>query len=85
DYPVSTISYIPEVRARKSGVLVISNFDDKNLRDVADELFVVPDSDPLLSPLLTIIPCQLLAYYTALELDCDIDQPRNLAKSVTTD
>jgi glutamine---fructose-6-phosphate transaminase (isomerizing) len=85
DYQEKTISNIQEVRARNGRVLVISNYEDESLRKVADKLFVVPDSDPLLSPLLTIVPCQLLAYYTALALDRDIDQPRNLAKSVTTD
>lgn len=85
DYQEKTISNIQEVRARSGKVFVISNFEDDNLRAVADELFVVPDSDPLLSPLLTIIPGQLLSYYTALALGCDIDQPRNLAKSVTVD
>ncbi|MBF9014131.1 MULTISPECIES: glutamine--fructose-6-phosphate transaminase (isomerizing) [unclassified Oceanispirochaeta] len=85
DYQEKTISNIQEVRARNGRVLVISNYEDETLRRVADKLFVVPDSDPLLSPLLTIVPCQLLGYYTALALDRDIDQPRNLAKSVTTD
>ncbi|MDC7234497.1 MAG: glutamine--fructose-6-phosphate transaminase (isomerizing) [Spirochaetales bacterium] len=85
DYQEKTISNIQEVRARDGRVLVISNYEDDNLRKVADKLFVVPDSDPLLSPLLTIVPCQLLGYYTALALGRDIDQPRNLAKSVTTD
>jgi glucosamine--fructose-6-phosphate aminotransferase (isomerizing) len=85
DYQEKTISNIQEVRARNGRVLVISNYEDESLRKVADQLFVVPDSDPLLSPLLTIVPCQLLGYYTALALGCDIDQPRNLAKSVTTD
>jgi len=85
DYQEKTVSNIQEVRARNGRVLVIANYEDESLRKVADELFVVPDSDPLLSPLLTIVPCQLLAYYTALALGRDIDQPRNLAKSVTTD
>ena len=85
DYQEKTISNIQEVRARNGRVLVISNFEDENLRSVADELFVVPQSDSVLSPLLTIIPCQLLSFYTALALGQDIDQPRNLAKSVTTD
>ena len=85
DYQEKTISNIQEVRARSGRVLVISNYEDESLRKVADKLFVVPDSDPLLSPLLTIVPCQLLGYYTALALGRDIDQPRNLAKSVTTD
>ncbi len=85
DYQDKNISNIQEVKARNGYVLVISNYMDETLSCVADDLFVVPESDPLFSPLLTILPCQLLAYYTALALGKDIDQPRNLAKSVTTD
>ena len=85
EYQEKTISNIQEVRARNGKVLVISNYEDENLRKVADQLFLVPDSDPVLSPLLTTIPCQLLGLYTAQVLGRDVDQPRNLAKSVTTD
>ena len=85
EYQDKTISNIQEVRARNGKVLVISNYEDESLRNVADELFVVPESDPLLSPLLTMIPCQLLGLYAAEALGRDVDQPRNLAKSVTTD
>lgn len=85
DYQEKTISNIQEVKARGGRVFVISNYRDNNLERLADEIFTVPESDELLSPLLTIVPCQLLGYYTALALGCDIDQPRNLAKSVTVE
>jgi len=85
DYQEKTISNIQEVKARGGQVLVISNYVDDNLNALADKLFVVPHSDELISPLLTIVPCQLLGYYTALALGRDIDQPRNLAKSVTVE
>ncbi len=85
DYQEKTVSNIQEVKARGGKVLVISNYADDNLKALADEIFIVPQSDELLSPLLTVVPCQLLAYYTALALGRDIDQPRNLAKSVTVE
>lgn len=85
DYQEKTISNIQEVKARGGKVLVFSNYIDDNLKTLADHIFVVPGSDELLSPLLTIVPCQLLGYYTALALGRDIDQPRNLAKSVTVE
>ncbi|EFR91542.1 glucosamine--fructose-6-phosphate aminotransferase (isomerizing) [Listeria innocua FSL S4-378] len=47
--------------------------------------FVIPQVHPLLTPLASVIPCQLLAYYAALHRDCDVDKPRNLAKSVTVE
>lgn len=85
DYQEKTISNIQEVKARGGKVLVVSNYVDKTLERLADGIFTVPRSDELLSPLLTIVPCQLLGYYTALALGCEIDQPRNLAKSVTVE
>ena len=85
DYQEKTISNIQEVKARGGKVIVVSNYVDSSLEKLADEIFTVPESDELLSPLLTIIPCQLLGYYTALALGTDIDQPRNLAKSVTVE
>lgn len=85
DYQEKTISNIQEVKARGGKVFVISNYSDNNLEKLADEIFIVPESDQAISPLLTIVPCQLLGYYTALALGRDIDQPRNLAKSVTVE
>lgn len=79
------ISNIEEVKARGGKLIAICNPDDKKVTELVDDYIEVPETDPLFSPLLTIIPLQLLAYYVAKELNCDIDQPRNLAKSVTVE
>ena len=57
----------------------------KNGKDMADDLIIVPSSDPFIAPLLTTVAMQLLAYHTAVALGTDVDQPRNLAKSVTVE
>ena len=79
------ISNIEEVRARKGKVIAIANEGDDKIREVADYVIYVPETIPQISPILNVIPLQLLAYYTALELGKDIDKPRNLAKSVTVE
>jgi glucosamine--fructose-6-phosphate aminotransferase (isomerizing) len=79
------IANIQEVKARKGRVLVVSNFMDPRLETLADDLILVPETREELSPLLTVIPLQLMAYYIAAALGRDIDQPRNLAKSVTVE
>lgn len=78
-------SNIEEVRARKGRVIAIANEGDEKIAAVADHVIYIPETISLLSPLLSVIPLQLLSYYIALELDCDIDKPRNLAKSVTVE
>ena len=79
------ISNIQEVRARKGRVIAVVNHDDSIIEDMAQHVIEVPKTVDFLSPLLTIIPLQLLAYYTAVYRGCDVDQPRNLAKSVTVE
>jgi glucosamine--fructose-6-phosphate aminotransferase (isomerizing) len=79
------INNIQEVRARKGPTLVITDSEDPRLEDVADDLLRIPKTDEVLSPILTVVPMQLFAYYVALELGREIDQPRNLAKSVTVE
>lgn len=79
------ISNIQEVRAREGNTIIITDSDDSRLDDLADELIRIPKTDEILTPLLSIIPLQLFAYYVALELGREIDQPRNLAKSVTVE
>ncbi len=74
-----------EIKARKGRIITIANVDDERLRELSDDLFLVPETDELLSPLLTVIPLQLFAYYTAVALKKDVDQPRNLAKTVTVE
>ncbi len=78
-------SNIEEVRARKGKVITIANIGDEKIRDVSDHVIYIPETIPLLTPLLTVVPLQLLSYYIALNLNCDIDKPRNLAKSVTVE
>jgi glucosamine--fructose-6-phosphate aminotransferase (isomerizing) len=79
------ISNLREVRARGAAVLAVTDADAWALDDVADLLLTVPQVHPLLQPVVTIVPLQLLAYHVAVELGLDVDQPRNLAKSVTVE
>ncbi|MBE2188168.1 MAG: glutamine--fructose-6-phosphate transaminase (isomerizing) [Desulfobulbaceae bacterium] len=79
------ISNIEEVKARKGKIIAIATEGDTRIESVADNVIYIPETLPMLTPILSVIPFQLLAYYTALELDCDIDKPRNLAKSVTVE
>jgi glucosamine--fructose-6-phosphate aminotransferase (isomerizing) len=79
------LSNIEEVKARSGIVIALTDEPDKDLEDKADSVIVVPKTHELLSPLLMVLPLQLLAYHIALLLGCDVDQPRNLAKSVTVE
>lgn len=77
---------IEEVKARKGPVIAIgTECCESALKRVADDAIFVPRTSPLLTPILTVIPLQLLAYYAAVHLGCDVDKPRNLAKSVTVE
>jgi glucosamine--fructose-6-phosphate aminotransferase (isomerizing) len=79
------IANIQEVKARKGRVIVVANYPEPRLENLADDIILVPETREELSPLLTVIPLQLMAYYIAEALGRDIDQPRNLAKSVTVE
>lgn len=79
------ISNIEEVKARNGDVIVITNSNRDDIDTLGVEVIRVPYTHEMLSPLLMIVPLQLLSYYIALELGREIDQPRNLAKSVTTE
>lgn len=79
------ISNIQEIRARKGKVIVLTNEDNAQIRDMSDDIFIVPKTIEMLSPILNIIPLQLFAYYFALERGLNVDRPRNLAKSVTVE
>jgi glucosamine--fructose-6-phosphate aminotransferase (isomerizing) len=78
-------SNIMEVRARDGLVLAITTQGNQEIASKADEVIYIPQADPLLVPLLLTIPLQLLAYHIAVLRGCDVDQPRNLAKSVTVE
>jgi glucosamine--fructose-6-phosphate aminotransferase (isomerizing) len=79
------LSNIEEVKARKGKVIVIANEGDENIKDFADHVIYIPQTLPMLSPVLSVIVMQLIAYYIAVDLGCNVDQPRNLAKSVTVE
>ena len=80
-----TVSNIREVKARQGVVIAIVTEGDHEMRDCADHVIEVPAACELLSPILEIVPLQLLAYHIAVRRGCDVDQPRNLAKSVTVE
>lgn len=79
------ISNIEEVRARKGKVIAIATEGDDFIKTKADHTIYIPPTLEFLTPILTIIPLQLLAYFIAVKRGCDVDQPRNLAKSVTVE
>ncbi len=79
------VSQIEQVKARKGIVIAVATEGDEFIKDKADHIIWVPPAPPLLTPILTSIPMQLIAYHIAVRLGCDVDQPRNLAKSVTVE
>ena len=79
------VSNIQEIKSRKGKIIGIVTEGDVQVRDLADHVIEVPETLELLSPLLTTIPLQLLSYHIAVMLDKNVDQPRNLAKSVTVE
>ncbi len=78
-------SNLEQARARGGTVIAIAEEGDEVIGTIADHVIRVPATLPILSPILTAIPCQLLAYHVAVRRGCDVDQPRNLAKSVTVE
>ena len=79
------VSNIQEVKARKGIVIAIVNEGDTVIRNMADHVMEIPECSEELSALLTVIPLQLLSYHIAVLRSCNVDQPRNLAKSVTVE
>lgn len=79
------LSNIEEVRSRKGRVIAIATEGDEEIGKLADHVLFVPHAAPFMMPLLTVIPLQLLAYHIATQRGCDVDRPRNLAKSVTVE
>ena len=80
-----TLSNVEEVRARGGRVIAVVNDLDDELAGRVDDRIVIPRTDPVLMPVLASVPLQLLAYHAAVLRGCDVDQPRNLAKSVTVE
>ncbi|HLO71908.1 MAG TPA: glutamine--fructose-6-phosphate transaminase (isomerizing) [Flavipsychrobacter sp.] len=79
------VSNVQEVKARKGKIIAVVNKGDTQIRALADHIIEVPETEEILSPLVTIVPLQLLAYHIAILRGCNVDQPRNLAKSVTVE
>ena len=79
------VSNVQEVKARRGKIIAVITEGDQEMAALADEVIWVPETPEDLSPMVNVIPLQLLAYHTATKLGCDVDQPRNLAKSVTVE
>ena len=79
------VSNIKEVKARGAKVLAVAREGNRPIFAEADDVLFAPAVDPLLVPITEIVPLQLFAYYVAKENGCDIDKPKNLAKSVTVE
>jgi glucosamine--fructose-6-phosphate aminotransferase (isomerizing) len=80
-----TLSNIQEVTARSGRVIAIATEGNKQIHELVEDVIYVPRAPELLAPLIEVVPLQLLAYYIAVRRGCDVDQPRNLAKSVTVE
>jgi glucosamine--fructose-6-phosphate aminotransferase (isomerizing) len=79
------ISNIQEVKARKGRVIAIVSEGDEVIKKLAEFVIEIPETEEPLTPLLSVVPLQLLAYHIAVMRGCNVDQPRNLAKSVTVE
>jgi len=79
------MSNIEQIKAREGTIIAIGTEGDTELAEKADHVLYVPDCEPLLAPVLTALPLQFLAYHIAVRRGCDVDQPRNLAKTVTVE
>jgi glutamine---fructose-6-phosphate transaminase (isomerizing) len=80
-----TLSNIQEVTARSGRVIAVATEGNKQIRELVEHVIYVPQAPELLAPLIEVVPLQLLAYHIAVRRGCDVDQPRNLAKSVTVE
>jgi glucosamine--fructose-6-phosphate aminotransferase (isomerizing) len=80
-----TISNLKEVKARSGKVIALATEGDEEIAESADHAIYIPEAPEMLAPILEIVPLQLLAYHIAVRRGCDVDQPRNLAKSVTVE
>jgi glucosamine--fructose-6-phosphate aminotransferase (isomerizing) len=84
-YYEKVVSNIQEVKARKGIIIAIVTEGDTKIREIADHVIEIPDTEDCLTPLIATIPLQLLSYHIAVMRGCNVDQPRNLAKSVTVE
>ncbi len=74
-----------EIKARKGKIIAVMVEGDEEVAEIADDVIEIPKVDELMYPFLMVLPLQIFSYYCALELGRDVDQPRNLAKSVTVE
>lgn len=79
------ISNIQEIRSRKGRIISIATTGDKNIKELISEVIYIPKCSEIFSPFLVVLPLQLMAYHISVKRGCDVDQPRNLAKSVTVE
>ena len=79
------IANMEEVKARGGPIIAVASKDDPHVEAIADDVIHLPDVDPLIQPMVNVIPLQLFSYHIALMRGCDVDKPRNLAKSVTVE
>jgi glucosamine--fructose-6-phosphate aminotransferase (isomerizing) len=79
------VSQVEQVKARGGIVIALATEGDQAIAEKADHVIYVPATSSLLSPVVNVVPLQLLAYFIAVRRGCDVDQPRNLAKSVTVE
>jgi glucosamine--fructose-6-phosphate aminotransferase (isomerizing) len=84
-YHAKIVSNIQEIKARKGKVIAVISEGDDIIPAMADDIFVVPPADEVIAPMISVIPLQLLSYYIGVAKGCDVDKPRNLAKSVTVE
>jgi glucosamine--fructose-6-phosphate aminotransferase (isomerizing) len=79
------MSNVAEIKARRGRVLSVVNRGDKRIKELSDVIIEVPETLAFFSPIINVVPLQLLAYHVAVKRGCNVDQPRNLAKSVTVE
>ena len=79
------VSNIQEVKARKGKIISIITEGDTAVKEMSDYYIEIPETDEILAPLVSVVPLQLLSYHIAVMRGCNVDQPRNLAKSVTVE
>jgi glutamine---fructose-6-phosphate transaminase (isomerizing) len=84
-YHEKIVSNIQEIKARKGKVIAVISEGDSIIPGLADDIMIVPEADEIVAPMLSVIPLQLLSYYIGIAKGCDVDKPRNLAKSVTVE
>jgi glucosamine--fructose-6-phosphate aminotransferase (isomerizing) len=79
------LNNLNEVKARGGIVLAVATEGDEKIATLADDVVYIPDASPMITPMLLALPMQLLAYHIAVRRGCDVDHPRNLAKTVTVE